>query len=37
VGNYVENGVRELGNWTAEPEVVIDWGASFYASKGGSA
>jgi len=32
VGNYVENGVRQNGNWTAEKEVKIDMGR-FYASK----
>jgi len=32
VGTYVENGARQNGNWTAEPEVLIDAG-QLYASK----
>jgi beta-fructofuranosidase len=32
VGNYIENGIRQNGNWSAEKEVKIDMG-HFYASK----
>lgn len=32
VGTYVENGIKQNGNWTGEREVKIDMG-NFYASK----